>query len=340
MRLPSILLLAGSVLAAQQIASPRIGIIEFYGLHKVSEKEVRKVLGFAEGDPLPTSKGDVEDRLEKIPGVYMSHLEATCCTDGKIVLYVGIEERGAPHFDLHDPPEGAVLLPHDIEDAYHDFLSAVNEAVRTGQTGENLSQGHSLMENATARAAQLQFIALADKNLKVLEDVLRNSYDEEQRAIAAYVIGYASKKTEVVNDLQWALRDYDQSVRSNAARAMAALAVLAEKDPKSGIKIEPTWFIEMLNSIAWTDRHNAATVLVDLTDKRNPDTLEELRADALPSLVDMARWKDLSHALPAYILLGRIAGFPEKQIQDDWSRGDRETVIEAALKQGREKEKK
>ena len=52
----------------------------------------------------------------------------------------------------------------------------------------------------------------------------------------------------------------------------------------------------------------------------------------VPALADMARWKTLAHALPAYILLGRVAGIPEEQIQDSWSRGDRESVIAAALK--------
>jgi hypothetical protein len=69
-----------------------------------------------------------------------------------------------------------------------------------------------------------------------------------------------------------------------------------------------------------------------LTDKRDPAVLAQIRDRALPALVEMARWKTLAHALPAYILLGRITGVPEKQIQDAWSRGDRESVIAEALK--------
>jgi hypothetical protein len=41
----------------------------------------------------------------------------------------------------------------------------------------------------------------------------------------------------------------------------------------------------------------------------------------------MARWKTLAHALPPYLLLGRIAGLPEDQVQAAWTRGDREWVI-------------
>ena len=35
-------------------------------------------------------------------------------------------------------------------------------------------------------------------------------------------------------------------------------------------------------------------------------------------------------ALPAFILTGRVAGLTEQQIQDAWTRGDRESVITAA----------
>jgi hypothetical protein len=44
----------------------------------------------------------------------------------------------------------------------------------------------------------------------------------------------------------------------------------------------------------------------------------------------MARWKTLAHALPPYLLLGRVAGLPEDQVQAAWSRGDREWVITQA----------
>jgi hypothetical protein len=41
----------------------------------------------------------------------------------------------------------------------------------------------------------------------------------------------------------------------------------------------------------------------------------------------MARWHTLEHALPAFILAGRVAGFDEKEIKDAWSNGDRESIL-------------
>ncbi len=316
--------LAGSLASAQ---APRIGVIDFYGLHKVPESKIRAALGAREGDPLPPSKGDAEENLSDLPGVIDSHLEAVCCDAGKMILYVGIEEKGTPHFEIREPPERDIRLPDQITATYHEFLQAWAAAVRKGEDRDDLTHGHALSANPETRAIQEKMIPLAKDHLKELSDVLRNSSDEEQRATAAYVIGYAPNKSEIVDDLQYALKDSDAGVRANATRSLVAVAVLARLHPVSNLKVAPTWFVEMLNSLSWTDRKQALMALQILTDDRDPSVLEELQDRALSSLVEMARWKTLEHALPAYVLLARIAGVPDRQAQDAWARGDRESVI-------------
>jgi hypothetical protein len=327
--------------AAVRIASspaptaPTVGVIDFYGLNKVTRDRVQKTLGFKEGDPFPASKANVEERLDEIPGVVESHLEAVCCDEGKIVLYVGIEERGAVHFDLREAPEGEVTLAPEITALYRRYFDAFEEAVRHGSTAEDLTHGHSLMADPLVREIQLQFPTLAETHLGDLRNVLRNSSDDEQRGIATFLIGYAPKKAQVAEDLQFALRDADPGVRANAARAIVALAVYARLNADSGIKLEPTWFIEMLNSLSWSDRERALSALQILTDGRDVPMLAQLRNRALPALVEMSRWKTLEHALPAFVLTGRVAGLTEQQIQDAWTRGDRESVISAAMGNGK-----
>jgi hypothetical protein len=46
----------------------------------------------------------------------------------------------------------------------------------------------------------------------------------------------------------------------------------------------------------------------------------------------MARWKTLDHALPAFLLLGRVAGLPEAEIQSAWTKANREAFIERVLR--------
>ncbi len=309
---------------------PRIGLIDFYGLHKVPQSKVRQALGVREGDPLPRSKGDAEERIDAISGVVESHLEAVCCDAGRMILYVGVEEKGAAHFDLREPPDGEVNLPEDITTTYHRFLDASEAASRIGQTKEDLTQGHVLSSNPDVREIQEQFIPIVKTYLGDLRHVLRDSSDEAQRAIAAYVIAYDENPKEIVNDLQLALKDADAGVRVNATRGLKALAVFAKLHPDSGVKVEPTWFIEMLNSLSWNDRMQALGMLQILVDQNDPDAIEQIRDRALPSLIEMARWKTLPHALPAFLLVGRVAGLPDDRVQAAWTRGDRESVIAQA----------
>jgi len=306
---------------------PVVGIIDFYGRQKVSEEKLLKVLGVKPGQMLPRSKGDVEDALEEIEGVVYAHLEAACCDEGKAILYVGIEERGAPHFIYSGPPAGLELLPMAIHDEYAAFLAALGLAVREGDTAEDLTQGHSLMRNSGARSHQEKFVELARDHLPDLKKVLQHSENAEHRAIAAYVIGYAPKKQLVVEDLQRALRDPDDTVRNNATRSLAAIAVYAQLQPDQELRISPTWFIEALNSLIWQDRITAANTLVGLTEKRDPLILDHLRERAMPALRDMASWKYLPHALPGFLLLGRVAGMPESEIRALWEKGDRISLL-------------
>jgi hypothetical protein len=91
----------------------------------------------------------------------------------------------------------------------------------------------------------------------------------------------------------------------------------------------------MLHSIVWTDRNNAAVALVTLTESRDPNVLDHLRERALDAVIEMARWKHLPHALPGFILAGRIAGLPEAEIQDAWNKEHRDDVIRKAIASGK-----
>lgn len=306
---------------------PKVGVIDFYGVQKTSIPQIRRISGLREGAPLSGSKGDIEDRLMEMNGVTRAELTATCCERGNAIVYVGLEEKGAPHFDLRPAPTGDATLPETIGRAYAEFLRAASTAARAGESNEDLTRGYSLMQNDAARAAQQEFILLADQNLPALKAVLHDSANEEQRAIAAYVIGYSQNKAAIADELLFALQDPDETVRENALRNLGALAVYARKEPQAKLAIRPAWVVEMLNSLSWRDRHNAAVTLVTMTESREPELLTLLKDRAATSLYEMALWKHLPHALPAYILAGRMGGIAEAELESSWSAGQREQVI-------------
>ena len=328
-------LLLPAALAAD--STPRIGSIDYYGIRKVPESHIQKALGVAVGDPLPSSKGDVEDRLEEVPGVVLARLEAVCCDGNRGMLFVGIEEKGAAHFELRTPPAGDVALPKELSDPYPDLVAAIERAAHRGSTAEDLTHGHPLAADPDARAIQQRFVELVPQHLLQIRDVLRNSADPDQRAMAASLIGYAREKSAVVADLEYAMQDPDEHVRGDAMGALGAIAVLARKQPELSIHISPTWFVEMLNSVVLSDRIKAAKALVNLTDARPAATLDLLRERALPALAEMAQWHSLPYALPAFLLLGRVGGFSDKQIQDRWTRGDREAMVREVIGHGKKK---
>jgi len=169
--------------------------------------------------------------------------------------------------------------------------------------------------------------------------VVRQSADSEQRAAAAYLLQYGPRGPRtnrvIVDALQYALRDQEDEVRENAVRALQAVAIGGKLHPEQQIHIEPTWFVELMNSVVLTDRHDATLALVNLTEARDPETLQLLRDRALSSVVEMARWHDLQHALPAFILAGRLAGLDEQQIKIAWIGEDRESVLKQALNSNR-----
>lgn len=314
--------------------SPHIGLIEIYGAHKVPVQKIKTALGVVEGDSLP-SRESVEDRLDKIPGVVAARVEAECCEQRNMILYVGVEEKDAPHFDFHPAPTGDITLAPGVFDKYREFLDAVAGSIRGHNADEDLTNGYSLMADPECRKLQEEFIPLVARDFALIGQVLRESSDAEQRAAAAYLLQYGPRSAHnsktLVDGLQYAMRDQDDAVRENAMRALQAVAVGGKLHPEQEIYIQPTWFVELLNSVVWSDRHNATLALVNLTDGRDPETLSLIRNRALASVVEMARWHDLRHALPAFILAGRLAGLDEQEIETAWLSGDRKTVLEDAL---------
>jgi hypothetical protein len=313
---------------------PKVGQIDFYGLKRLTPERIQREAKLAPGMPLPASQPLLVERLIAIKEVAQASVEAVCCEDQRVVLYVGIQERGAPGFDIREPSpdEGVPVLSADILTAYRALLEAMNDAARRGETAEDISRGHSLLRDETSRGWQLRLEQLAEPNVDALRRALRAGSDDE-RAAAAYTLGYVAKKAAVVNDLQYALRDPDPTVRANALRALVPVMKLGLANKSAGIRVEYTWIVEMLHSVFFQDRQNAIQALLTLSDGGLAGPRELIRERALDPLAEMARWRQLAQALPAFLLLGRAAGIPDAELEKQWVDGNRETVITKALRE-------
>ena len=319
-----------------------IASVETYGLHSVPRKAVLDVAGLREGDAAPVSAQQkaIIGRLQKIPGVRKAALVVVVApfpngsggTVGRPIVYIGIQEADRPDVQFRPAPSGNIALPEAIVATYADYERTFLESVKHNDFSEDDSHGYALMGNEAARSVQRKFPPLADQHYDRLVDVLQNSKNSEQRSMAATVIAYASNQKRAANDLVLGTRDANELVRNDAVRALSVLLSYAQDHRELGIHVSTDWCLDLLESLQWTDRNKAMAVLDAVTADRNGEILSKLRQRSLTSLVEMARWKSAGHAMMAFLIVGRIAGLTEHEISKAWDAGEREKVIERALR--------
>jgi hypothetical protein len=294
----------------------KVGTIDIYGNRTVKSDAVLAQLNVKEGDSISHesfSPGDEAKMLEQIQGVTYATVNPVCCdTSGNLMLFIGIGEKDSVILTPRKAPAEDIRLPGEMMEAYNDFNDQIEPAIKSGLATEDDSFGYSLMNYPPARKEQNKFITFASRYFSLLSKVLKNSRYDEQREAAAQIIAYSLHKKMVVKNLLYAIYDPDQTVRNNATRALGILAGYIALHPELKISIPAGPFIKMMNSIVWTDRNKAANVLMQLTKSRDPKLLHEIKQQALPSVIEMAKWKDRGHAFYSFVILGRIAGVDEK----------------------------
>lgn len=309
--------------------SVQVGIIDFYG-PRSNDMELKNCLPFKENDiinldSIGSSFTSVFEYKQAIldwfkqtqPKIKQAELSFICCVDqkGKWIVYVGVDTI------LTQIPErikaNDIKLPTEITSVYDSVNDLTIVAIQHGEADEDDSNGHSLITYLPARKLQEKFIKYADANLNLLREVLKTSKYDEQRAVAATVIGYYHNKAEIIKDLLEAVTDADQNVRNNATRAIGIIAEYAQSRPNLKIEIAADPFIKMMNSILWTDRNKGVSVLRVLSSTRDEKLLLKLKDEALESLIDMANWKSDGHSYVGYLILGRIAGWTEEALNFD-----------------------
>jgi len=293
---------------------PRIGDINFYGLRKFTPNEILAAARVGNGDSLPASRVVLEDRITQLPDVMEAQVQSICCEADHTTLFIGIRERDSPEIDFHPAPEGKETLPEELMTHYRQYQGALLRS-----------------EAAAIRRDQEYFRTYAASHTARLGAVLHDAADEEHRAAAAAILEFSASKKTAADDLLSALLDADETVRANAMRALAAIADVARREPALGIRISPSGFVDLLNSVVLSDRMEAVKVLLVLTERPNAAAIDLIRERALPALAEMARWHTRSYALPPFQLLGRVAGLPDAQVNPSWDKNERETVIQKAL---------
>ena len=308
-----------------------LGEIDFFGYKGFDLAAIRSALPFHEGDlfPLASSKHSndlkrqVREAVLKAIGRPPTDVTFDCCDSKQnVMVWIGLPGESYEPLAFNPTPAGNVRLPKVALSLCDDMEKALINAVMKGQSTEDDSEGYTLTDEPKARRAQLAIREYTLRNEALILQVLASSSHPRHRAVAAQMLGYARQSDEQVDALVRASLDADDEVRNNAVRA---LEVLAGAKPELAKRIPPEPFLRLLRSGAWLDHNMASLVLAALTNSREPKLLTLLRTDALDSLVEMARWR--SHAEPALLMLGRMAGLSEDPLNKLIEAGQAETII-------------
>jgi hypothetical protein len=292
-----------------------IGEIEFFGYSGIDLNRVKASLPFHERDPFSIQAfaekevqagGAVKQAIGRAP----TDIAPVCCDDeGNWIIFIGLSGKTIRY---NHPPGSPARLPENILNLYERFTNLLMEGLQKGSFAEDSSQGYALAEYAPLRSVQLEMRAYAVGHEALLRDVLENSSEDQQRIVAAMLLGYAPQSRSQISALVQASRDSNSTVRNNATRA---LIVLAKSGSKVAEEIPATDFIELLLSGTWTDLNKASSLLDPLTKSRNAKVLAQLqKREVRERLIEMARWR-VGHAEPARYILGRIAGIDESRLK-------------------------
>lgn len=328
------LVLSLMTLGVAQEKHRRIGEIDFYGYAGLDLDNIRAALPVREGDELSDSDDAVlkainriTETVKRVVGKPPTDVAAVCCdAQGNAMFYIGLPGGSMGTMRYNPPPKGRVRLPARIISHYEKTMEASSRAVRNGSAGEDDSKGYALSVEPDLRARQLATRVYALRNEALVRKVLASAEDAEQRIAAAHILGYARQSAQQIQALVRASQDSDETVRNNAIRA---LGVLAQSNPRVAVRIPSEHFIAMLSSGSWTDRNKAGFLLDELSKRRDPKLLGQLRSRSLDSLIEMARWRSRGHADFARILLGRIAGIEEARLRQLVDAGQVNQIIEA-----------
>jgi len=311
----------------------RLGEIEFFGYKGLEVAAVQAALPFHEGDVFPPPKAKSSDGLKRqvsenvrqVVGREPTDISFVCC-DAKDAwtVYIGLRGESYQALAFNPAPAGNVGFPKTAMKLQQEMDDAWMGAVMNRRATEDDSQGYTLTDDPKARKAELALRDYALHNETLILQVLASSSDAAHRATAAQMLGYGRQSDEQIDALVRASLDPADDVRNNAVRA---LWVLAGAKPNLAQRIPPEPFVRLLRSGTWSDHNKASLLFLALTKRREPQLLAQLRGEALDSLIEMARWRNVGHAAAALSILGRIAGMAEEPLNQMIEAGQAEKIL-------------
>ena len=296
--------------------------VNYFGYKGIDLIRLKKNMPFAVGDKI--DRNDVVANRKKVFDAVLKSTgkgatdAAFITLNQNMVLFVGVAGDTYKPEIFKSAPSEKITLPNELIICYRKQMDAIHEVVTNG------SKEHRSISEKLDDEIKVLSKPVADQ----LVNVLLNAADPEQRYVAAYCLGLVASNKSELDALASAAKDPDSTVRNNAVRELCESAML---NPELAKKIDPSCFIQMLGSGTWTDRNKSTFMLETLTRTENKAVMDKLRVEAVPTLIEMARWNK-EHARPSLVILGRIANLNSSEISKLIDENQSEQIIEAAEK--------
>jgi hypothetical protein len=312
----------------------QVGVIDHYGT-RTADVKFEECLPFRINDTIKfltdsisyvNTKRQIVDCILNQPSIKQADISFVCCyEEGKWMAFIGTSDKPKADFNSNSKTKD-VRLPAEFTESYDSLMNLIVEAIQNGQATEDDSEGHALFDYPPCRKIQERFKVYAAHHLGLLRDVIQHSKYPHEREAAVTIIAYYHDKKDIVKDLEIGANDDHEGVRNDAVRALGIILNYAQRRSDIRISISPDPFIQLMQSISWTDRNKSSRVLLTMSDQRDPKLLKQLKETILQPLVDMAVWQSYGHAMPGYVMLGRIAGWTDQEIHESAKRDRREMV--------------
>jgi hypothetical protein len=287
-----------------QAQAKRIGEIEFFGYGKTDIAKLRAALPFHEGDDFSfesfsSHSEEYTAAIAQITKHSPTEIAPVCCdAQGNGIVFVGLSGKT---FQYRARPHGKARLSQDVLELYDRWFQLFMADVQKGAAAEDHAKGYALSAAPEVRAAQLEMREYAVDRGGLLRHVLATADDDQQRIVAAHLLGYTRQSRAQILALVAAHRDSNGTVRNNATRA---LIVLAKSSQKIAAQIPLAEFVEQLLSGTWTDV-NKSSALLDIITRGGSAPPVLGRPDVRTRLIEIARWRT-SHGQPARDILKRL----------------------------------
>ena len=149
------------------------------------------------------------------------------------------------------------------------------------------------------------------------------------------MIAYAADKRAVVDDLAAAMRDPASEVRNNAMRALALFAQYAREHPESNVSVPRCPFVDLLNSIDWSDPEQVSGGPAGADRGRDAALLKRPAHPGARVTDRDGPLEEPGHAYMPFFILGRVAGMSEDAINAAWERRRIQRAVIRAARQRR-----